>query len=375
MKKITIALFLISIFTWANAQVNIVSSGPWSKSFSTNPWTKDNDLVYRTSPLGEVVYAYPNYQDFTKTRNIIIKKDFWNYYKIGPVLKRDWTFELPIFNVNSARNTNYFAYDKRKKQPSSQIYWGFTIGYQTNGKEKQTTIWIKRSNKKYSTYGETYDSEKYISYRVDDGEWRDSYSDYPSNSVDLKLIIDIHTSYTNISWAGLNLKVLPEYIEKINYLSIHVGCLASIQVGAAKAFSSEYASPDCGMYYVSNQQYSQGIEQLENSQHNYYECQALTLAHCYLGTRNFSKVIEFCNALINYDSYSKKEAYLIRGIANEYLGYYSQAQADYNNAQSYSDYDRVTGKIKSQQTQSRQQTTQAQTNKQKQTTTKPPLTK
>lgn len=150
-----------------SSEIVIRSTKSWSKSDYGYSWNSDAGLSYNSTVWGETYYN-SSWQDLSKPTSIQTKKVYkWFYAR--PDYKRDWNFTIPITNLNAEQGYSYSSKSNPDlKQMSSQIYWAIQIGFKADGVDRDITIWLKRSNKRYYEYieGEASDSEKYIQYSV-----------------------------------------------------------------------------------------------------------------------------------------------------------------------------------------------------------------
>ncbi len=380
MKRFPILILLI-ICPYLHAQVTIRSSLAWSQSFSTGSWTNNEGLTYSSTAWGDTYYN-PKWQDMSKQTSIQ-SSSIWRYYNVGPSNKRNWTFTLPINNLNAEKNHYYYTNaNPSLKQQSHQIYWGISIGMMIDGVEKNVYFWMSRSARDYYYDGTpTYTSENYLSCSVEKGGWTTTSHVYPSCSQSATTSLYIESStygQTTIKWDGFQITSVPYYVSKITYVKVMVGTQAKIQLGKASAYSgAPIGSTYDGSDLMEKEQYSAAISKLYQSSGVYLEKPALNLAFCYLITGQPDKCIEMASALVKYNGETISYAYYLRGMARENKSNYLDALEDYRLAGSVAtdEYNRLYNTIyssnKSVQTNNSQQKKQQST----QQNTKPALTR
>lgn len=356
----------------AQAEIKIISSKSWSPTI-TGSWTNKEGLSYRNTVYGDTYYN-SEWQDMSTSQEIQ-HKDIYRYFYLRPDSKRDWKFTLPIINLSAKKGHSYWATSTpNNKQKSSQIYWGISIGFKVDGAEKNVYFWLKRSAKKYDSYGnESYGSEKYISYSVANGDWEVSYIDYPSCDPSSTTSLEIKTNTygrTSISWGGFMITSFSSYVEEITYIEVMVGTQADIQIGKPYAYASGvdeeniYVAAD----YMAQENYAMVKQKLYRADQSYYEGQAVNLSLAYVMLDEVDSAMELCNALIKYNGESLQYAYFLRGLLNENKGKKLDALEDYQKAGDQENYNRLYNEIY------RPKSTQKST-QQRQNSGKPPLTK
>lgn len=363
-KIITFLCVIISLPLFA--EVKILSTASWSPTI-TGSWTNNEGCQYSNTIWGDTYYN-SGYQNFNSSQTIQ-SKDVYRYFYVGPDTKRNWTFTMPISNLNAKKGYSYYSKSApNNKQQSDKIYWGISIGFKVNGSEKNVYFWLSRSPRKWDSYiGEHYDSEKYIYYCVGSGGWNNSYKDYPSceqgSSPSLK-IQTYSSGSTYIYWGDLQITSFSSYAEQITYIYVMIGTQADIQIGKPSAYGSGvnanniYDASDL----IQQENYLAAKNKLYRADNAYYEKPACNLAFCYLALGEFDKSIEICNALIKYSGEGVSFAYMIRGYAKEEKGQKLDALDDYQKAGATEEYNRLYNEIykpkQQQQTKPRQQATQ-----------------
>ena len=376
MKTKMYLLLLVCVYSvTASGEIVIISNEPWSPNI-TGSWNKAEGLSYSNTVYGDTYYN-PEWQDMTEGGVTLKYATLQRYFNLRPQSKRNWSFSMPITNLNAEKGYEYYSRDDRnKKQKASQIYWGICIGYKENGKSREVNIWLKRSNAKstYSRY-EDYSSEMYIEYSIDGDVWRTSSKYYPSvlPGSSPKLLISAYESgRTTISWGGLTLTTLPVYMEELTSIIIKVGTQAKIQIG--KPYAHAAGVDESKIYtaseYLEQENYAMVKQKLYRADNMYYEKQAAALALAYIALGEYDKSIEMLNALIKFNGESLAYAYYLRGAINENLGNKMAALDDYQKSGEQEEYNRLYNEIyRPVQTQAKPKSTQAKKN------VKPKLTK
>ena len=314
------------------AEIKILNNVKWEPVIKSN-WVNNAGLAYSNTVYGDTYYN-SDYQDMKKANNIEYKT-IYQYFNLKPDFKRDWTFQMRISNLNAEQGFQYYSKDRpNKKQSAYDIYWGITIGYKENGISRTTTIWIKRSYPESNHY---IDEGNRISYKVDNGTWKNSSSGYgwtmypscePSRAPSFVIHTYTHNS-TSISWGELRLCDLPVYIDELSYISVLVGTQANIQIGKPMMHAPKVR--DNGVpNHIQYGWYDTGKEYLYREDGMYLETNARDLAICYMNLMEFEKAIEICDALIKFRSKHITQAYFTRGAAREILGDYAGALDDYS---------------------------------------------
>lgn len=370
--------FLLFVSLASYAEIKIVPSSAWKPTTFNGTWINNEGCSVSSSSWGDSYYN-PNWQDMSK-KTTIQSKGVWRYFYIGPSVKRDWSFNLPISNLNAEKNYSYYSTsNKNLKQQSHQIYWGISIGYKVGNETKNVYFWLSRSNRDlYSNGTPTYSSEKYINCSVGSDGWKNTYYDYPSCAQSASPLLQIFTytyGFTKILWGGYQVTSINSYVDEITYIKVMVGTQAQIQIGQPSAFGSSLTSkPYDATDLIEKEQYSIAISKLYQSNGIYYEYPAANLAICYLFTGQPDKAMELSNALIKFGGETMPFAYYIRGAVREFNGNLLDAIEDYKQSGSFGkdDYNRLSNKIYKTHTQNHSQNNNTVNNN---TNQKPILTK
>lgn len=347
--KCNILLIVLVIALSAHAEVKIISSKAWSPTI-TGTWIADEGLTHENTVYGDTYYN-SKWQNMSKSSSID-KMSVYRYFYLRPDTKRNWSFSIPITNLNAEKGHAYSAKNSPNlKQNAEQIYWAIVVGYKENGIARTFRVWIKRSDIEYTYSGyEAYGSAQYIEYNTDNNGWKKSYTYYPDCSPNRAPSFSICTysyGHTDIKWGQFSITDFPAYIEELTYIQLEVGTQAKIQVGKPYAYGEGvnerniYTAAD----YMEQENYAMVRQKLYRADGNYYEKQAVNLAFAYLLLDETDKALELCNALIQYNGESVQYAYSWRGIIAESKGLKLAALDDYQKANDYDNYTRLYNEI------------------------------
>lgn len=333
----TLFFALCALLSAAHAEVKILSTSAWSPTI-TGTWTNSEGLSYNNTVYGDTYYN-AGWQDMSK-RASIQTKSVYRYFYLRPDTKRNWTFSMPILNLNAEKGYSYYASSNpSKKQSSDQIFWGISIGYKENGVSRTSTVWIKRSNYTPPAYGayESIYNGMLISYSVDNGGWKESSEYYPSCSPSNAPSFRIESNtygHTYVKWGNLSITDFPVYMEELTYIMVLVGTQAKIQIGKPSAYGAGvntnniYTASDL----IEQENYAAAKQKLYKSNESYYEQPALNLAWCYFMLGEYDNAINICNALVKYNGETINAAYMVRGMSKESKEQYLEALDDYQKA-------------------------------------------
>lgn len=336
-KKIAILIFGLGVFLRAaHAEIKILSTSAWSPTI-TGSWTNSEGLSYNNTVYGDTYYN-AGWQDMS-IQSSLQTKSVYRYFYLRPDSKRNWTFSMPISNLNAEKGYSYYATSSpNKKQSANQIYWAVSIGYKENGISRTSTIWIKRSDREYYHGGyEAYGSSEYISYNIDNNGWKQTYTNYPSCDPSRAPMLQIETyswGKTYLKWGNWSFTNFPAYMEELTYIKVLVGTQAKIQIGKPSAYgvgvntNNIYTASDL----IEQENFATAKQKLYKSDGLYYEQPAFNLAWCYLMLGEYDDAINMCNALIKYNGETLNAAYTVRGIAKESKEQYLEALDDYQKA-------------------------------------------
>lgn len=347
-KKLIITLTSLIWALSATAEVKIISTKAWSPTIS-GTWNKDAELSYSNTIYGDTYYN-SDWQDMSKSGDIEYKS-VTRYFYLRPDTKRNWSFRMPITNLHAEKGYSYWSSDPNRKQNAEQIYWGIRVGYKENGIARKTTVWLKRSERKFSSYGyEEYNSARYITYNADNHGWKESYVNYPSCDPNNSPVFKIETfswGHTYLKWGNFSITDFPVYMEELTYIQVLVGTQAKIQIGTSSAYGESmnaekiYIAAD----YMEQENYAMVKQKLYKPDGKYYEGQAFNLAIAYAALEEVDEALELCDALIKYNGETLQYAYFLRGNIKEYKGQKLDALDDYQKAGDQESYTRLYNEI------------------------------
>lgn len=345
MKRILIFVVAFLMMLSVHAEVKIISTEAWSPNI-TGSWQPDAGLSYSNTVYGDTYYN-PNWQDMSKSNNIE-HKSVTRWFNLKPNNKRSWSFSMSLTNLNAERGYSYWATSQpNRKQNAEQIYWGIRIGYKENGISRTSQVWLKRSNKKYDSYGyETYGSAQNISYSIDNNGWKESSDYYPSCSQSSAPVFSIETylgGSTFIKWGNMYITNFPVYMEELSYITIMIGTQAKIQIGKPKAYGSGVNKDNIydASEYIQQENYVMAKEKLYRADQTYYERPAINLALSYAMLNELDKALELTNALIKYKGEFIQYVYALRGLIKEEQGKKLEALDDFQKAGDAENYNRL----------------------------------
>lgn len=345
MKRILIFVVVFLMMLSARAEVKIISTEAWQPNI-TGAWQPDAGLSYSNTVYGDTYYN-PNWQDMSKSNNIE-HKSVTRWFNLKPNNKRRWSFYMSLTNLNAERGYSYWATSQpNRKQNAEQIYWGIRIGYKENGISRTSQVWLKRSNKKYDSYGyEAYGSAQNISYSIDNNGWKESFNYYPSCSQSSAPVFSIETyphGSTFIKWGNMDITNFPVYMEELSYITIMIGTQAKVQIGKPEAYGSGVNTNNIydASEYIQQENYVMAKEKLYRSDQTYYERPAINLALSYAMLNELDKALELTNALIKYKGEFIQYVYALRGLIKEEQGKKLEALDDFQKAGDAENYNRL----------------------------------
>lgn len=337
-KRIIILVYLWGCFLCnVYAEIKILSTSAWSPTI-TGSWKNSGGLEYSNTVYGDSYYN-ADWQDMSKQSSIQVKT-VYRTFNLRPDSKRNWTFSMPISNLNAEKGYSYSSKNNpKKKQSSDQIYWAIRIGYKENGVSRTSTIWIKRSQYTPPTYGvyESIYNGRLIQYCIDNEGWKESSEYYPSCSPKDAPSLRIETyswGKTYVKWGNWSITDFPVYMEELSYINISVGTQANILIGKPSAYgegvntNNIYDASDLIQQY----NYTAAKQKLYRFDESYYEGPAYNLAWCYFMLNEYDNAIKMCNALVKYNGETLQRAYAVRGMAKEMKEDYLSALDDYKKA-------------------------------------------
>lgn len=334
---------LLVLFNHISAQIVVLSEQNMddynNKFYSLINWYDTKNL--NVSDNGHLKTLTNN--STNSANNSIEHYDLFGVVKDYPT-RANWNYYIPIFNSNI----------------KDDIYWGLEITLYHNGNYDKYQIWI---NKKFGEYPN--DRDFFYMNSITNSWKKETY--YPRSDESEISIISRNFEYkfnqssqvnvsTEINLNGTTLLYLPYYTDKIHSISILVGSQAILNIGKPYYIYPKFGREEnypIVKNFIENEryfsamnalwEYNPKLPTLEMS-----ETGALLLAYTQIGLEKYSDCINTTNAIIKFAGDFKKQATMIRGIANENLGDFESALSDYYSSGDMDSYNRLRSKSKPQ---------------------------